>query len=34
MKDKNDDTNTKFDKPGKSPRAKSLEELKSRGMKG
>ena len=34
MKEKNDDTNAKFDKPGKSQRAKSLEALKSRGVKG
>ena len=32
--DINDQINSKFDKPGKSQRAKSLEALKSRGVKG
>ena len=32
--DKHGKINTGFDKPGKSQRAKSLEALKSKGMKG
>ena len=32
--DRNEQINAKFDKPGKSQRAKSLEALKSRGVKG
>ena len=32
--DRNEEINAKFDKPGKSQRARSLEALKSRGVKG